>query len=436
MTAYRHKMGVPSVLKRAVRGAAFCSDQRGATLIAFALAIPVLLTGISGALEYSSIVDRRAQLQAAADAGALVGAKELTLAGTDANVIAIAQEAAQTKLALNSTKTPPEPRARVINNRTSVEVTIEESIPFLMGHYLGQPTAHIGVRAVARLAGGTRKLCVLALEPTGDSALRLDHSAKLSATGCDVQSNSTSAEGIKAFSSSVLKSERTCSSGGYKSFVSSNFTPTPITDCPPINDPLASRTPPSVGGCIATNKVIDGSITPTPPPLQPGRYCGGLTVTNGAVLTLNPGEYVMDNKLVVNKGATLAGENVGFYFLGGSSVIDFDADSIISLTAPKTGPLAGILFFEDRGAPLSRKFRILSNNARKLLGTIYLPRGILYVGASQPVADESAYTVVVARQLQLEAGPDLVLNTNYGATDIPVPEGVGPVNNANVSLAQ
>ena len=55
-----------------------------------------------------------------------------------------------------------------------------------------------------------------------------------------------------------------------------------------------------------------------------------------------------------------------------------------------------------------------------LLGTIYLSRNTLSVDANAPVADESAYTAIIARKLLLDAGPNLVLNSNYSATDIPV----------------
>jgi hypothetical protein len=155
-------------------------------------------------------------------------------------------------------------------------------------------------------------------------------------------------------------------------------------------------------------------------------YCGGLKVTQGGTARLSSGEYIMaDGKLRVDTGATLQGDYVGFYFRGPDSVLDFDPDTTIILSAPKTGTLAGILFFEERSAPLLRKFRITSNNARKLLGTIYLPRGILYIAANAPVGDQSAYTVVLARQLQLEAGPNLVLNSNYASTDVPLPTEVG-----------
>ena len=100
---------------------------------------------------------------------------------------------------------------------------------------------------------------------------------------------------------------------------------------------------------------------------------------------------------------------------------------MVSLTAEKNGPLAGILFFEDRSAPVDRVHRILSDDARTLLGTFYLSRGILSVASVKPIADQSAYTVIVAKKLQLTGSPSLVLNSNYAATDIPVPTGVGPV---------
>ena len=61
-----------------------------------------------------------------------------------------------------------------------------------------------------------------------------------------------------------------------------------------------------------------------------------------------------------------------------------------------------------------------------LLGTFYLSQGKLVIDADKPIADRSAYTIIVARQVQLFSGPNLVLNTDYGSTDIPVPAGVGP----------
>jgi hypothetical protein len=83
---------------------------------------------------------------------------------------------------------------------------------------------------------------------------------------------------------------------------------------------------------------------------------------------------------------------------------------------------------------ISARIHIYSNNARNLLGTIYLPQGRLHVAANNPVSDQSAYTIIVARRFTLSEGPTMVLNTNYGATDIPLPQGVGP--NISTQLTQ
>lgn len=409
----------------------FRSDERGAVVYIFALMLPALLGGLTAATEYSRIVARRAQMQRAADSAAMTAARELTLSNTDDRVAEVAKAAARAALPPGPEGTETDFKGRVLDNRTTVQVTISETIPFMMGHVFGWPKADVGVKAVAQLTGGKRRLCMIALEPSSEG-IRVEQYAQLYADKCDVQSDSKSAEGIKSYNDAVLKADRICSAGGYKAAKQASFSPTPITDCPQVGDPLAGRNPPFVGGCDYNNKVVSGEET-----LNPGTYCGGLKIASGGIAKLNPGDYkIVNGKLWVVDWSAMYGENVGFYFKGDTSVLDIDPYTYISLTAPKSGPLAGILFFEDRGAPLARKFRISSEYARKLLGTIYLPRGMFYVGTHSPVANESAYTVVVARSIRMDAGPTLVLNSNYGGTDIPVPDGVGPTVDPTISLSQ
>jgi hypothetical protein len=162
--------------------------------------------------------------------------------------------------------------------------------------------------------------------------------------------------------------------------------------------------------------------------LNPGVYCGGLRVTGGAVVTLNPGVFIIkDGPLKVDNNSSLSGSDVGFYLTGSGAVLNFDAgNNVVSLGAPTSGALAGLLFFEDRAAPVGQNHQILSDQARMLLGTIYLPQGNFNVGANNPVADQSAYTILVTNTISAAAGPNLVLNSNYGASTVPVPDGVGP----------
>ena len=102
----------------------------------------------------------------------------------------------------------------------------------------------------------------------------------------------------------------------------------------------------------------------------------------------------------------------------------FHPDTSIDLTAPLGGEMAGLLFMEDRGMTGLRIHLINSNDARQLIGTIYLPSSVLQVDANSPVADQSAYTAIVAMRLWLREGPTLVLNSDYSATDVPVPAAI------------
>ena len=81
----------------------------------------------------------------------------------------------------------------------------------------------------------------------------------------------------------------------------------------------------------------------------------------------------------------------------------------------------------------NRSLRDDAGSARTLLGTIYLPAAEFYVDATAPIADQSAYTVIIANKFLLYAGPNLVLNADYASSDVPVPNGVLS-RNAKISL--
>ena len=65
---------------------------------------------------------------------------------------------------------------------------------------------------------------------------------------------------------------------------------------------------------------------------------------------------------------------------------------------------------------------ILARTAAAMAGSPRPYRGAVHVGVDLG----TAYTVLVVQQIHLYSGPNLVLNTNYSATEVPVPMGVGP----------
>jgi hypothetical protein len=138
--------------------------------------------------------------------------------------------------------------------------------------------------------------------------------------------------------------------GGYSGTITSSNVRTGIAA---VGDPPAYLQAPAIGSCNATypsgfNK-SSGAWT-----LSAGTYCGGITVSGSARLTLNLGTYVLKGGgLNLAGNAVLTGTGgVTFYNTGTSSTykpITMTNDSgSVNLAAPTTGPLAGILFFQDR----------------------------------------------------------------------------------------
>jgi Flp pilus assembly protein TadG len=424
-----------SLLRRHV--AAFAGDVAAGTAIKFALALPVLLAFAGAAIDYSSAASTRSKMQSVADSAALASVRELQLARSDTGrVTAVANNVVNSQL--------PDATTRVVVDfqAMTVQVVVEKSYEPII-RTSSTTTMTLQASAKAKMSG-SMPLCLLGLDPQAPQTIGLEQSALMTAPGCLVQSNSKSTMGIQSKDGATLKAGMICSAGGKVQSNGGNYSPTPVTDCPVLTDPLSARTPPSVGGCNHHNKVVDGGREL----LYPGVYCGGLKVTDGAVVKLASGIYIIkDGPLIVDGGGSLFGAEVGFFLTGRGSNLTFDADSTISLSAPKVGPLAGILIFDDplgtsarakpprsgRGAEgranatsAARQHQILSDNARNLLGTIYMPRGEIIIDATKPIADRSAYTVLVVRQLHLYSGPNLILNTDYSATEVPVPMGVGP----------
>lgn len=444
----------------------FRRNECASVTVIVGLAATTLVGLVGGAIDYARLVSARSHVQQAADVGVMAGGNALKLVVSNtASIVGLTTQAIQDELK-PSTKSPATIQVDVAADKTSVTATVEQTIPLMFGPFVGMSSRTVSAKAKASVVGKMR-LCMLALDPAAAGAFNLEKSAQVTAYDCALYSNSADAGGMVGRNNAMAKAQTICSAGGFKDD-RANFTPNPQTGCPVISDPLADRALPPVGSCvnlpnilqtidILTGKSKGKNPVPNAYTLDPGTYCGGLKITKNSVVTLRPGIYVIkDGPLIVDKTATLTGTDVGFYFTGNNAGLLFDKKTTISLSAPTTGVMAGLLMAEERTVtapadpadqvdtllgdvitptppPLAatkpmRIYRIISDNARTMLGTIYLPSGRLVIDSSRPVADLSAYTVVVAQQINLYEGPNLFLNANYGNTSVPVPKGVGPIS--------
>ena len=400
----------------------FARDRKGGVAVTFAVSTPVLMGMTALAVDYNTLSGARVRLQELTDSAALAAARELRLgSAASGTALAVAQNFVNGN-AVSVTPNPVNFSGTIGSDNASVTINLSADVSTFLAKSVGVMSATIGTRATAKLTSGP-PICVVGLDTKNNWAIVLDQSARMSANGCSVFSNSPQPNGLASQSSSFLQSSYTCTVGGVGG-TDANFSPYPKTGCPAIVDPLKGRATPPVAACDATktNVVASSGVVS----LFPGVYCGGLRVTGGATVNLMAGVYIMKNgDLRVDNGGTLNGNYVGFYFANEDSKINFDKTSNLSLGAPKDGVMAGMLFFQNPSVSDSKTFQIDSNNATKFLGTIYLPKGNLQFGGSAPVAQNSAFTIIVANSVYLSGGPTMFLNTNYNGTDVPVPKGLG-----------
>jgi Flp pilus assembly protein TadG len=396
----------------------FCFNTAGGIAVTFALALPAILAVVGVATDYLTYSLVRTHLQAAADGAAAAGARELAIVGVqDSQIKALV--GAYVNEEVDERNGPASHDTLIDKKKYSVTVSLQQNWTPFFAHFLDKDITPVRAGATAVLAG-TTNVCVLTLDPKSGKALRLTMLAKLQANGCGVYSNSNSKQGISVELLANLKASLICSAGGVSGLLS-KMTPAPTTDCPVLPDPLGKRVPPEVGPCKHTGLKLNNKIQT----LLPGTYCGGIEISGTSKIKFAPGTYVIkDGRFRITDKASAEGVNVGFYLTGDASTIDFVKNTTISFSGAKDGAMAGLLLFEDRGAPLGRNHRINSANARELTGTIYLPRGKLQVDPNAAVASDSAYTAIVAYTVELTEGPTLTLNSDYGATDVPVPDGI------------
>lgn len=412
-----------------------------------AVMLVALLALVGGGLDLMSVSNQKASLQDLADGAALAAVHELAVTAEDAErLIEVARYYAETsEWALTKFDAQVDLQAR------EVTVTLAAK-PVTNFPEMLSGMEDLSATATARLSGRGGNICMIGLSPEAMSTLRLRSRSRITADSCAIYSNSTSESSMWIDSTAEVSADLICVAGGYKGgAVSGNnldeeLRSSMTEDCMPVSDPLAMRLKPTVGACDFTNTVIKTSKV-----LGPGVYCGGIVVDGGKA-TLKPGEYILTGgPLHVSSNGTLKGENVGFYLSGPEAKLEFDYDSNIAVSAPKTGILTGLLLFSSpyESTPVettSRRKRkrarrsdrlvsgvrqadhyIRSDNARRLVGTIYLPNGKLLIDGRKPIADRSEYTVIIADTFELQDGPNLVLRTDYHLSDIPVPAGVGPV---------
>lgn len=397
------------------------SDKRGGFAILFGVACPVLLVLVGGGVEVAEVVKARRELQWDVDTAALNGAREL---GTDQSKATAtrAQSLASSLAAQSTSRWSVVTTAAVDAPNGAVTVEQSASRPSLFGSLLPPGGWHLHVTSTA-VSNSKAPLCVLGLQPTTGQVVALQSSSKVTATGCLVQSDAD----LVASSTASLQAAAVRSVGAAQGPVS----PTPITDAPNISDPFSSL--PITVPTQCSDKGVDvGSGSRS---LNPGVHCGNVQIQGSGSLTLNPGEhYFVNTQFNVEGNAKIIGSDV-VLIVKGATKFQFQGNAYLSFDGRQSGTYAGFVLISDRS--FTDTLSISTDSAHVLHGTVYLPAAALLIsGKGNKVADQSPWTVIVAQKLTTSGSANLVINSNYSTSSVPVPPGVGSIGGGSPHLSE
>jgi hypothetical protein len=400
----------------------------GQVMVLICLAIVTFMGLIGIVADVGSLEAQKQWLQTAADSAAMAAGQELGYG----DAVAAGRADAATNGYTNGTNgvavtinNPPLSGPNT-GNSNYVEAIVSKPIATFFLSALGLSSITIQGRAVTGISSGPN--CIYILNPSAANVFYLNGGVNVQSS-CGVIVDSTSSNALYAAGSIVLTASSIGVVGGVYTSGSVTFTPAVKTGVMPATDPLAYVPAPTVGACNHTYFGING-LSGTHYTVSPGVYCGGINITGVTNVTFNAGTYILaGGGLTINGTTTMTGAGVTFYDTtgtGGYVGINFYGSYTVTLSAPTTGALAGMLFFQDRTIAVgSGQSGVAGSTTSTFDGAFYFPTTILnYAGKNAT----NGYSVIVAYEWIVNGSASTVGN-NYSTLP-----GGSPVQ--GVSLAE
>ncbi len=407
------------------------SDERGNIGIIFgAMIVPVIML-MGSSIDFGKAMQAKSELQGAADAAALAAAI-LVDAQTEVRV-AEANTVFAAKLA-GSNLRGTSPTVTISDNKITVEASARVDTAFLGIINMKQLELDAFARAQSGYAAADPdddddlgKVCLLALDPDSTDGIHIQGNNAVSHPSCWGYTNSNTATAINAVGSQATAvGEGYCAVGDYDA-EHDNFSPDPSTGCSTAADPFATVGAYEAGAytptftapvipaiCKANNlNLKKGTYT-----LEPGRYCGGISLQAQAKVTLLPGIYIIDNGLLnVQSGSWLQGSNVMLYFSGANARMTIIGGGTIDLKGRNAGSTyGGYLAIAHPDAWRDGESNIQGGGTFNMEGVLYMPTQRIEVSGNGNVNGSTKYFGMIAKDFYFRGNGTFTLKGHDGTS--------------------
>jgi len=400
----------------------FASDRRGTMAIIFALVAVPVVTFVGAAVDYGQALSVKTRLQAITDIAAAAGARlpatanqnrvDAVLKSFNSNLQVVPSASDN----LSSPSIIPTIQASNAQVSVSATATVQTAFMGLIGIRSIDVEANSKARSQIQNGGVT---CLLALNPTTPDGLHLQGINKVSSSDCWAWINSTSSTSINATGASSGTAQGFCTAGSITG--AEHFSPPPYSSCDPMSDPFYSKFENYnvATSCDHNNlQLKNGTHT-----LQPGVYCGNTILKPQAIVTFEPGLYVMrDGYFQVQAGASATGNGVTFFFYGQNTKMEVRGGANIDFKAPTSGELASFVIVDrkfDWYDPSIRETVIQGGGSLKLEGIIYAPQWKINISGNGEINQEAKFFTMIADSFYMEGNGKLNITSNAAGAGFP-----------------
>ncbi len=397
----------------------FRRAERGAVAIHIGLMAIALIGMAALGSEIVFVLNQHREMQMAADAAALSASTALSKGyPSDLNVEARAVAANAgfvhgvdgTNVTLNH---PPLGGNNTSNNQ-AIEVVVSQPQTLYMTSLFRSGVFSVGARAVATAGSGT--YCVVQLVASRNPGVTAANGATATLTQCGIAIDSTGATALSMSGAAVITAQSVSISGN-KSITNGAVlnAPSVKTYQPAVTDPYAGVAMPALpASCDFNNKSYAHGTWNL---VSGKRYCNGLALTNDAIVTMAAGTYFIDRgSFNVGGNVKLTATNVTIFLTSstgsGYATAVIGNGASVTMSAPTTGTLAGIVFFGDRRGPITNVADFGGGAVINVNGALYFPSQ--KVTFSNGVNNPSGCTQLIAGEIQFVGGSNFQNNCPAG----------------------